>query len=70
MISQDVARVCRPAVLNLVESDAGKTFEEGRRGLGLQDIVKLSSNENSLGPSPRSPWMASTCSASTRRAKT
>lgn len=53
MISQDVARVCRPSVLNLVESDAGKTFEEGRRGLGQQDIVKLSSNESSLGPSPR-----------------
>jgi len=53
VITQDVASVCRPAVLTLIEYIAGKTVEEVQRELGLQDIVKLSSNENPLGPSPR-----------------
>jgi len=49
----DVARVCRPAVLTLVEYVAGMTVEEVQRELGLSDIVKLASNENPWGPSPR-----------------
>jgi histidinol-phosphate aminotransferase len=40
-------------VLTLVEYVAGKTVEEVQRELGLTDVVKLSSNENPLGPSPR-----------------
>lgn len=31
----------------------GKPIEEVRRELGLSDVVKLASNENSLGPSPQ-----------------
>ncbi|MGE5279406.1 MAG: histidinol-phosphate transaminase [Deltaproteobacteria bacterium] len=31
----------------------GKPIEEVRRELGLRDIVKLASNENALGPSPK-----------------
>jgi len=31
----------------------GKPIEEVRRELGLKDIVKLASNENALGPSPK-----------------
>jgi len=31
----------------------GKPIEEVQRELGLQDIIKLASNENPLGPSPR-----------------
>jgi histidinol-phosphate aminotransferase len=53
MISEDITSVCRPAVLTLLEYDAGKTVEEVRRELGISDIVKLSSNENPVGPSPR-----------------
>jgi histidinol-phosphate aminotransferase len=53
MTTSDVTGVCRPAVLKLVEYVAGKTVEEVQRELGLSDIVKLSSNENPLGPSPR-----------------
>jgi histidinol-phosphate aminotransferase len=48
-----VAGVCRPAVLTLSEYIAGMTVEEVQRELGLSDVVKLSSNENPLGPSPR-----------------
>lgn len=32
---------------------AGKSAEEARRELGLGDVIKLASNENALGPSPR-----------------
>jgi len=31
----------------------GKPIEEVRRELGLKDIIKLASNENALGPSPK-----------------
>ena len=43
----------RPEVDDLVEYVAGMTTEEVQRTLGLSDIVKLSSNENPLGASPR-----------------
>jgi histidinol-phosphate aminotransferase len=43
----------RPEVDELVEYVAGLTTEEVQRDLGLSDVVKLSSNENPLGPSPR-----------------
>ncbi|MBN2205505.1 MAG: histidinol-phosphate transaminase [Thermoleophilia bacterium] len=49
----DVTSCCRPEALTLVEYVAGMTVEEVQRELGLSDIVKLSSNENPLGPSPR-----------------
>jgi histidinol-phosphate aminotransferase len=40
-------------VPTLVEYVAGMTVEEVQRELGLSDIVKLASNENPWGPSPR-----------------
>lgn len=42
-------------VLDLVAYQPGKPIEETARELGLQvaDIVKLASNENSIGPSPK-----------------
>ena len=42
-------------VLDLVAYQPGKPIEETARELGLKvtDIVKLASNENSLGPSPK-----------------
>ena len=41
-------------VYELVAYQPGKPIEETARELGLrpEDIVKLASNENSLGPSP------------------
>lgn len=48
-----LAEAARPAVGTLVEYVAGMTVEEVQRQLGLDDIVKLSSNESPWGPSPR-----------------
>ena len=40
-------------ITRLVPYTPGKPVEEVERELGLTDIVKLASNENSLGPAPR-----------------
>ncbi|KYF57819.1 histidinol-phosphate aminotransferase [Sorangium cellulosum] len=42
-----------PTVEMLVPYEAGKPIEELARELGVTDAVKLASNENPLGPSPR-----------------
>lgn len=42
----------RPAVNRLVPYSPGKPIEEAKREFGLTDVIKLGSNENSLGPSP------------------
>lgn len=41
-------------VTHLVPYVPGKPVSEVKRELGLTDIIKLASNENALGPSPRS----------------
>lgn len=43
----------RPNVLQIAPYVPGKPIEEVERELGLTDVVKLASNENPLGPSPR-----------------
>lgn len=43
----------RPNVLELEPYSPGKPIEEVKRELGLTDVVKLASNENPIGPSPR-----------------
>jgi histidinol-phosphate aminotransferase len=43
----------RPAVRKLAPYVPGKTIEEVRRDLGLERIIKLASNENPLGSSPK-----------------
>ncbi|MCX7885575.1 MAG: histidinol-phosphate transaminase [Caloramator sp.] len=43
----------RDAVLKLKLYQAGKPIEEVKRELGLDDIIKLASNENPLGCSPK-----------------
>jgi histidinol-phosphate aminotransferase len=42
-----------PSIEQLVPYEAGKPIEELTRELGITDAVKLASNENLLGPSPR-----------------
>ncbi|MGB5286189.1 MAG: histidinol-phosphate transaminase [Polyangiales bacterium] len=42
-----------PHILALTAYEPGKPEEELRRELGLEDIVKLASNENPYGPSPK-----------------
>jgi histidinol-phosphate aminotransferase len=43
----------RPAVFDLEKYIAGTTTEQVRRELGIDDVVKLASNENAWGPSPQ-----------------
>jgi histidinol-phosphate aminotransferase len=42
-----------PHLRGLDRFEAGKPIAEVQRELGLRDVVKLASNENPLGPSPR-----------------
>jgi len=48
-----VRRIWRPAVESVTPYDAGKPLEALVAELGLADLVRLASNENPLGPSPR-----------------
>jgi len=45
--------LCRECILDLVPYVPGKPIAEVKRELGIDDIIKLASNENPLGPSPR-----------------
>ena len=49
-----IADFCNKNVQGLVAYQPGKPIEETARELNLapEDIVKLASNENALGPSP------------------
>ena len=51
----NIAQYANQYVLELVAYQPGKPIEETARELGMDpaDIVKLASNENSLGPSPK-----------------
>ena len=44
---------CRPNIKRLIPYVPGKPIEEVERELGITGIIKLASNENPLGPSPR-----------------
>lgn len=48
----DQTDICRKCILNLKPYVPGKPIEEVKREFGIDDIVKLASNENPLGPSP------------------
>ena len=43
----------RKHILGINPYEAGKPIEEVKRQLGLKEVVKLASNENPLGPSPK-----------------
>ncbi len=43
----------RPHILKMQPYSPGKPISEVKRELGLQEVVKLASNENPFGPSPR-----------------
>ncbi len=45
--------LCRKCILRLTPYVPGKPIEEVKRELGIEDIIKLASNENPLGPSPK-----------------
>lgn len=48
----DFLRLARSSVRSLSPYKAGTTVEQAKRQFNLEHVVKLSSNENSLGPSP------------------
>jgi histidinol-phosphate aminotransferase len=48
-----MSSLVRKNILNITPYIPGRPIEEVKRQLGLKDIVKLASNENPLGPSPR-----------------
>lgn len=43
----------RKSILNINPYQPGKPIEEVKRELGLRDVVKIASNENPFGPSPK-----------------
>ena len=49
----DLISMATPGVSRIQPYQPGKPMEELERELGISDIVKLASNENALGPSPR-----------------
>ena len=49
---RDVTRLARKGILSLKPYVPGKPIEEVQRELGLTELTKLASNENSTGPSP------------------
>lgn len=52
-MGKGLEEMTRPAVFTLQPYEAGKPIAEVRRELGISDVIKLASNENPLGPSPR-----------------
>jgi len=52
-MSRDFLSLAAPGVRTLQPYQPGKPESELRREYGLSDIVKLASNENPLGPSPK-----------------
>ncbi len=43
----------RRAIRNIIPYEPGKPISEVQREFGLRDVIKLASNENPLGPSPK-----------------
>ena len=43
----------RPNVLRMVPYSPGKPIDEVKRELGLDSVIKMASNENPIGPSPK-----------------
>ena len=42
-----------PKILNITPYQPGRPIEEVKRQLRLKEVIKLASNENPLGPSPK-----------------
>jgi histidinol-phosphate aminotransferase len=62
-----LARQVKPFIASLAPYEPGKPIEEVQRELGLSEVVKLASNENPLGPSPRAVEAVRAAAASAHR---
>ncbi len=49
---KSLAELARPQVLGLIPYSPGRPMEDVERELGVDEVLKLASNENPLGPSP------------------
>lgn len=49
----DLMEICAPGVKTLKPYEPGKPITELQREFGVRDVIKLASNENPLGPSPK-----------------
>jgi len=47
------SKLSRPAIRSIIPYEPGKPISEVQREYGLTDVIKLASNENPLGPSPK-----------------
>ncbi len=52
-MSDFINKKARPEIFRLKPYVPGKPIEEVKRELGLYDVIKMASNENPLGPSPK-----------------
>jgi len=66
-MSFDPIELAMPGVRDLAPYEPGKPIETLAREYGLDDIIKLASNENPRGPSPRAIEAARTAAASVNR---
>ena len=53
MVARASDELVQPNILKLTPYVPGKPIEEVERELGITDIIKMASNENPLGPSPK-----------------
>ena len=59
----DLSSLIRDNIKNIVPYSPGKSSDDVKRELGLEEIIKLASNENPLGPSPKA--VEAICQAAT-----
>lgn len=52
-MSTDFSRLVLPSLHQLLPYEPGKPIDELKRELGVEDVIKLASNENPLGPSDK-----------------
>jgi len=52
-LTRSLEDLASPYLSGLIPYSPGKPIEEVERELGISDSVKLASNENPLGPSPK-----------------
>ena len=57
----------RKSALNIKSYVPGKPIEETKRQLGLMEVIKLASNENPLGPSPKAITAMKRCLTNVNR---
>ena len=53
MGEEGLGKLLRERIAGLERGSAGLSLEEAKRKYGLGEVVKLASNENPLGPSPK-----------------